>query len=151
MAESGPGLSQIERNNAMIVKTRRSWFREVIIVILTAVAWLYCLGVIYFFVDSLFGLDHRIPRLIRGYFQTDSDDVRKFVFFVALMYVLIFMMLLTWSIYNKRKFGGLKRRKYPPQTTDQEILALGMMDKDVFEKIKTAKRTQFQNNPIRRK
>lgn len=151
MAQSGPGLSQIERNNAMIVKTRRSWFRELIIVILTVVAWLYCLAVIYFFVDSLFGLDHRIPGLIREYFQTESDDVRKFILLVALMYVLIFMVLLAWSIYNKKKFGALKRRKYPPKTTDQEILDLGMIDKDVFEKIKTAKRTQFQNNPIRRK
>ena len=133
------------------MKTRRSFFRELVIVLLTIVAWLYCLAVIYFFVDSLLGLNHWIPGLVREYFQTDSGDVRTFVFFIGLLYVLIFVLLLAWSIYNKKKFGLLRRRKYPTDTTDQDILALGMIDEDVFEKIKTAKRAQFQNNPIQRK
>lgn len=151
MDQPGSRKSQIERNKAFIVKTHRSIFREIAIFLLSLVAWTYCIAVTWFFVDSIFAMNHAIPEKIRDYFGMDAGTVRRFSALILLLFVLFFLLLLAWSVYNKRKFGSLRRRKYPQKTTEEELLALKMIDRSVFLELQNAKRISFNNNPIKRK
>lgn len=151
MDQPGSRKSQIERNKAFIVKTQKSFFRELLIILLSLVAWTYCLAVIWFFVDSIFAMNHSIPEKIRDYFAMDAGAVRRFSALILLLFILFFLLLLAWSIYNKRKFGPLRRRKYPEKTTEDELLALHMIDRGVYHELQNAKRINFNNNPIKRK
>jgi len=149
--QSGSRKSQIERNRIFIVKTKKSVFREMVIILLSLVAWTYCLAVTWFFVDSIFAMNQAIPERIRDYFGMDAGTVRRFSALILLLFVLFFLLLLAWSVYNKRKFGSLRRRKYPQKTTEEELLALKMIDRSVFLELQNAKRISFNNNPIKRK
>ncbi|NLT11734.1 MAG: hypothetical protein GXY06_04900 [Clostridiaceae bacterium] len=151
MDQSGSRKSQIERNRIFIVKTKKSVFREMVIILLSLVAWTYCLAVTWFFVDSIFAMNQAIPERIRDYFGMDAGTVRRFSALILLLFVLFFLLLLAWSVYNKRKFGSLRRRKYPQKTTEEELLALKMIDRSVFLELQNAKRISFNNNPIKRK
>lgn len=151
MDQPGSRKSQIERNKAFIVKTHRSIFREIAIFLLSLVAWTYCIAVIWFFVDSIFAMNHAIPEKIRDYFGMDAGTVRRFSALILLLFVLFFLLLMAWSIYNKRKFGSLRRRKYPEKTTEEELLDLHMIDRGVYRELQNAKRINFNNNPIKRK
>jgi len=122
-----------------------------VIILLSLVAWTYCLAVTWFFVDSIFAMNQAIPERIRDYFGMDAGTVRRFSALILLLFVLFFLLLLAWSVYNKRKFGSLRRRKYPQKTTEEELLALKMIDRSVFLELQNAKRISFNNNPIKRK
>ncbi|GEK88371.1 poly-beta-1,6-N-acetyl-D-glucosamine biosynthesis protein PgaD [Alkalibacterium putridalgicola] len=112
--------------------------------------WVYCLSVVYFFIDALFGLDHRYPALFRIVFKMTSLDVRLFTFWIVLLFLVIYVSLLGWSVYNKRRFGRLKRRRYPKPASREDMLQLEMLDPAVYEELQGMKAITFDLNPIKK-
>lgn len=107
--------------------------------------------VIYFFVDSVFGLNHDLPNKIRDSFGVSSFEVRWLVGFIVFLFSGIYLLLVSWSLYNKKRFGGLSRRKYPSVTTKKELLGLNLVDDESFESLQEGMFLVFDKNPVKRK
>ncbi len=148
MDKSGQRLSQREINKKFIINSNRKWWRELILIFSSLMVWIYCLSVVYFFIDALLGLNHSYPRLLRIVLKINSEDVRIFTLLVILLFIIICILLNLWSFYNKQHYGNLKRRKYPPTATKEDMINLNMIDESVYEELQNMKEICFHKNPI---
>ena len=151
MDKSRQGFKKIEGSSSFIVESNRVWWRELIVLLFSFLIWLYCAVVIYFFVDSVFGLNHDLPSKIRDSFGVSSFEVRWLVGFIVFLFSGIYLLLVSWSLYNKKRFGGLSRRKYPSVTTKEELLGLNLVDDETFESLQEGMFLVFDKNPVKRK
>jgi hypothetical protein len=149
MEQSRPRISQIERNKQFIVKSKRQWIRDLSVFLFSMIVWGYVLIVIYFFIDVILGLNHPIPMYFKTLFKTTNDDVRWFLTMVLLAYGIIYVLLYSWSRYNKLKYGPLKRRTYPVDTQDVDFIKLGMIDYESYTKLQNAKDITLEKNPMK--
>lgn len=136
-------------NQSFIIKSKRIWWREVIVGTFTLLVWLYCLTVVYFFVDAIFSLNHEYPVLFKIVFKMTSTEIRDFFKLGGIIFVSIYLMLSLWSYYNLKKYGSLTRRKNPGLTTKEDLMNLNMIDEINFEKLQNEKVIVFETNPIR--
>ena len=78
-----------------------------------------------------------------------NSEIRLFIFFVFLIWLLFYIGLLGWKFYNQKRFGSLTRRKYPELTTKEDLLNLQLMSEDDYSKLQNSKIIIFDRNPIR--
>lgn len=149
MEQSRPRLSQKQRNQQFIVQSKRHFLRDLSVILFSSLVWMYVLGVIYFFVDVVIGLNHPIPNLMKSWFRMTNNNVRFFLFSVLIGFVIIYSLLWLWSKYNKRKYGSLRRRTYPKDTQSEDILKLGLMDYDTYHMLQNAKSITLEKNPMK--
>lgn len=149
MDQSRSRVSQIERNKQFIVKSKRHIARDVVVVFASLIVWSYTLVVIYFFVDAILSLNHPVPTMIKSWFKMTNPDVVMFLFYVVISFGVIFMMLWTWSQYNRLKYGKLRRRKYPEPSQSIDFIKLGMIDVEMYEKLQNAKEITLEKNPMK--
>ena len=138
-------------NQYFIIKSKRIWWREIIVGLFTLLVWIYCLSVVYFFVDTIFSLNHEYPSLFRIIFKMNSIDIKNFLKLGGVLFIIIYLMLSSWSYYNRRRYGSLTRRKYPGSTTKQDLMNLNMIDEITYEKLQNEKVIIFETNPIGKK
>ena len=79
----------------------------------------------------------------------NNSDIKEFLFIGAIIFSIIYTSLIAWSVYNRRKYGKLKRRKYPTDTTREDMLNLNIIDEDIYELLQNNKVIVFEKNPIR--
>lgn len=149
MDKSRQRNTQIQLNQSYIIKSKRIWWREAIVGILTLLVWFYCLTVIYFFIDAMFSLNHGYPQLFKIVFKMTNIEIRDFFEFVGILFILICLLLSVWSHYNRKRYGGLTRRKYPSLTTKEDLMNLNMIDEITYEELQNKKVIVFEENPIR--
>lgn len=77
-------------------------------------------------------------------------DVRLFTFVILLLFIFILVLLYVWSIYNKKRYGNLNRRKYPKPASKEDMLHLNMVDEFTYEALQHAKEITFEKNPVKR-
>lgn len=139
-----------ELNQSFIIKSKRSWWREVIVGIFSFIVWFYCLTVIYFFIDAIFLLNNEYPRLFKVVFKMTNIDIRNIFKIGGILFVLIYLLLSIWIYYNKKKYGDLTRRKDPGMTKKEDLMGLNMIDEGTFEKLQNEKVIILETNPIRK-
>lgn len=149
MDKSRPRDTRNVLNQSFIIKSKRIWWREVIVGICTLLVWLYCLTVVHFFVDAIFSLNHEYPVLFKIVFKMTNAEIRGFLKFGGIVFVSIYLMLTLWSYYNLKRYGSLTRRKDPGLTTKEDLMNLNMIDEINFEKLQNEKVIVFETNPIR--
>ena len=148
MVKSRQRNTQIQLNKSFIIKSDRVWWREVIVGIFTLLVWIYCLSVVYFFVDALFYINHEYPSVFKIVFKMTTMDIRYFYKIGAVLLISNYVLLLSWGYYNKKKYGSLKRRKYPKPTTEEDLMRLNMIDEITYEELQNEKVIVFEMNPI---
>ncbi|MDD3840685.1 MAG: hypothetical protein PHP06_08980 [Clostridia bacterium] len=149
MDKSGQRTTQSCINQTFIVKSHKCWWREIIVGIFTLIVWFYCVTVIYFFIDSIFSLNHEYPRLFKISFKMTNDDIQRFFSIGGILFVLFYLLLWLWGFYNKKRYGSLTRRKYPQPATKEDLMGLGMIDESVYETLQREKVIILETNPIR--
>jgi poly-beta-1,6-N-acetyl-D-glucosamine synthesis protein len=149
MEQSRSRISQIERNKQFIVESKRHILRDLVVVFFSLWVWLYTLIVVYFFVDAVFSLNHPIPNVIKGWFKMTNSDVVMFLLFVVLGFVLVYTLLWSWSLYNRLRYGKLRRRSYPHPSENVDFIKLGMIDYDIYHQLQNAKEITLEKNPMR--
>ncbi|GEM_PF-787004 len=143
---------QMKRSNEQyIVKSKRVWWREVIVVFFTFLVWIYCLMVIIFFMEPLLPFETEYSSIFRSAFRMTRLDIRFFLLLAVGVYVMIYLSLYLWSYYNKRRFGSLTRRKNPGMTTKEDLLELDMIDEEMYQQLQNSKSIVLQTNPVRLK
>lgn len=149
MGKSRQRTKDFKLNQSFIIKSKKSWWREGIVILFTSIVWVYCITVIYFFIDAIFSINNEYPRLFKVSFKMTNSDIQGFFKIAVVLLVIIYIMLLVWIFYNKKRFGSLTRRKYPGITTKEDLMDLDMIDEDIYEILQEEKVVVFETNPIR--
>lgn len=149
MGKSRQRTKDFKLNQSFIIKSKKSWWREGIVILFTSIVWVYCITVIYFFIDAIFSINNEYPRLFKVSFKMTNSDIQGFFKIAVVLLVTIYIMLLVWIFYNKKRFGSLTRRKYPGATTKEDLMDLDMIDEDIYEMLQEEKVVVFETNPIR--
>ena len=149
MDKSRQRAAERELNQSFIIKSKKSWWREIIVGIFSFIVWFYCLTVVYFFIDAIFSLNNEYPRLFKIVFKMNNIDIRNFFKIGGILFILIYLLLSIWIHYNKRKFGNLTRRKDPGITSKEDLMGLNAIDECTFKKLQNEKVIILETNPIR--
>ncbi|MEH7402406.1 MULTISPECIES: poly-beta-1,6-N-acetyl-D-glucosamine biosynthesis protein PgaD [Bacillaceae] len=139
---------QGKQESGVIVHSKKNWLSEVMITITTLVVWIYCMIVIAFFITSLINYNNRYINIVKSYFKMTNHDIRFFILFVILLWIVFYFGLLGWKFYNLKRFGSLRRRSYPKFTTKEDLLNLKLMSEEDYNKLQDSKIIIFENNPI---
>lgn len=149
MDKSRQRTKNYKLNESFIIKSKKSWGREGIVILFTLIVWVYCITVIYFFIDAIFSINNEYPRLFKVSFKMTNSDIQVFFKIAVALLVIIYIMLSVWIFYNKKRFGSLTRRKYPGVTTKEDLMNLDMIDEDIYEILQREKVIVLEMNPIK--
>ncbi len=133
---------------SFLIVGNRSWLRACIDFALSLFFWLYGLVVVVFFILATFGFNTTLTRIINSSLNTINQDIRNLVFVAIAVFLLSYALLYLNRLYNKQKFGTLKRRSYPAPVTNEDLQALGLLDIETIEKLQREDYSVFETNPI---
>ncbi|MBT2678785.1 poly-beta-1,6-N-acetyl-D-glucosamine biosynthesis protein PgaD [Bacillus sp. ISL-35] len=99
----------------MIINSKQSKPRKTIDLLFTFFGWLFLILFLYNF-SSHFDRD-----LDFTFLELNLDNANSILLITFLVVITSAVALSWWSSYNKRKFGPLKRRTFPPQTNEKDL------------------------------
>ncbi|WP_172200771.1 hypothetical protein [Saccharibacillus qingshengii] len=133
---------------SFLIVGNRSWFRACVDFVFSLAFWIYGLVVFLFFLSATLGWNNGLTKVLHASFHTIDQDVRNLVLLAMGIFSLFYIALYINRIYNKKRFGTLQRRTYPPPVDNLELKTLGLMDPETIEKLQTQDYTVFETNPI---
>lgn len=133
----------------IIIQAKQPLPRFVISVIISSVFWLYCVGVVWFFLSAIIGVNDRYSSVMKIAFKTTNSEVRTFLVLGLIVFAFFFLSLFLWRIYNKKKFGHLTRRKMPSNTSLKDLENLQLLSKDQIRALQNAHYIEFDVNPLK--
>ncbi|WP_414049385.1 PgaD family protein [Macrococcus animalis] len=139
---------QRKQRSELIIKTKKNWFFESFLSLLSIIIWIYVVYAMLFYVTSFLNISIDQVNILKIILNIKNMDVIKFTWFVISFFVFVFILLLLWASYNKWRFGPLKRRKYPSPTSVQDIIDLDYITSDIYNDLQNAKMITFEKNPI---
>ena len=137
------GDSHIEYKN-----NQKTW-KKVIGVVLTLIAWIYML---VYFCYMIYGIIcDKMHRPVKEFLFYDLNKIHQTEHFFAVLFIAVLieiLVLLLWKEYNRRRFGSLRRRKFAPDITDQEIDSYFHLDPLVSEVFHNEKYIEIEETPV---
>lgn len=137
------GDSHIEYKN-----NQKTW-KKVIGVVLTLIAWIYML---VYFCYMIYGIIcDKMNRPVKEVLFYDLNKIHQTEHFFAVLFIAVLieiLVLLLWKEYNRRRFGSLRRRKFAPDITDQEIDSYFHLDPLVSEVFHNEKYIEIEETPV---
>lgn len=137
------GDSHIEYKN-----NQKTW-KKVIGVVLTLIAWVYML---VYFCYMIYGIIcDKMHRPVKEFLFYDLNKIHQTEHFFAVLFIAVLieiLVLLLWKEYNRRRFGSLRRRKFAPDITDQEIDSYFHLDPLVSEVFHNEKYIEIEETPV---
>ncbi|MGG1677231.1 hypothetical protein ACIFOT_15950 [Neobacillus sp. NRS-1170] len=140
---------QRESKNELIIRTKINWFKEILISFISIIVWTYCIGVLFFFIGALFDYNNQYLGLIKIAFKMTNSDIRSFLIMVFCLWLIFYIGLWSWKNYNLKRFGPLKRRSMPNDTTKEDLLRLKLMSEEDFQSLHQSRVVVFEKNPIK--
>jgi poly-beta-1,6-N-acetyl-D-glucosamine biosynthesis protein PgaD len=99
----------------MIINSKQSKPRIFIDLLFTFFGWLFLILFLYNFISHF---DYNFDFTLLELNLANANSI----LLVTILVVLISAAALSWwSSYNKRRYGHLKRRTFPPQTNEKEL------------------------------
>lgn len=138
-----------DQKNTVIIESEAFSLKIFIKMIATFIMWFYSIFVFLLFFTAIIDWNWEPIVWAKSFLQINDVLLRKLLFSTIIIWLLFFILLWIWRIYNKRRFGSLNRRKYPSKTTDTDMLRLNLMSVKDYETLTKSKITHFENNPLR--
>ena len=117
--------------------------------ILTLVAWIYML---VYFCYMIYGIIcDKMNRPVKEFLFYDLNKIRQTEHFFAVLFIAVLielLVLILWKEYNRRRFGSLRRRKFAPDITDQEIDSYFHLDPVVSTVFHNEKYIEIEETPV---
>lgn len=133
----------------VLVKTKRSFVRSFIEILLTVVFWVYTFVVTWFFTSALLNQNDRYIATLKSALNVTNTDIRELISFGVLVMIGLSVLLITWRTYNKKRYGQLNRRKPPIPSTIEDLNNLGLIDATTIERLQHDKVITFEKNPVK--
>lgn len=121
----------------MIIINKRSILRKTLEVIITVCGWIFLITFLYQFIINF---DMKVSFKFYSLTLANSNAI---VLFTAIVTILSSGLLMSWSSYNKRKYGSLKRRNFPSPTTNEEMMEYYKVSEDQLKKIQKDRYTEL--------
>lgn len=99
----------------MVINIKQKKVRKLIDFIITIFGWLFLLAFLYNMI-RLFDI-----RLNLQFYSLNLVNANAIVLFTIFALVASATALVWWSTFNKRKYGPLKRRKFPTDTDNKDV------------------------------
>jgi poly-beta-1,6-N-acetyl-D-glucosamine synthesis protein len=143
------GKSGQRKPSELIIRSKRNWLDEGIMIFLSLIGWSYCLLVLFFFISVFFDYNGRYISIIKIAFKITNKDIQIFLFNGFLIWLSFYIGLWVWRFYNRKRFGTLRRRTYPKPVTRANMLELQLMSEENYDLVQRSKLVVFEENPIR--
>ncbi|MBP1925090.1 biofilm PGA synthesis protein PgaD [Sedimentibacter acidaminivorans] len=132
-----------------LVRSKQPLIKKIFVYVINIFMWLYMLVVVYFFISACFNYNDYFIGILKISFKITNYDIRMFLLSTFIFFIIFFVGLLMWKYYNKNRFGKLNRRAMPNESTDDDMLALNLIDPNAYELLKYQKVIIFEKNPIK--
>jgi poly-beta-1,6-N-acetyl-D-glucosamine biosynthesis protein PgaD len=99
----------------MIIHSKQSKLRKAIDLLFTFFGWLFLTVFLYNFIS------HFERNIDFKFHELNLANANSILLITILVVITSAAALSWWSSYNKRRFGHLKRRTFPPQTNRKEL------------------------------
>ncbi|WP_404466951.1 hypothetical protein [Planococcus rifietoensis] len=139
--------SRSRSKETMIISGNRSNLRFVSDLLITLFFWGYTIIVMIFILSATTGISNGVTRTLNTTFKTTNSEVQAVIGFGFTMFIVIYLLLFTNHLYNKKRFGQLTRRTYPKMVTERDLLSLQLMSVENIEKLQS-NYVVFEKNPI---
>ncbi|MDE0583382.1 hypothetical protein ON064_10085 [Planococcus sp. A6] len=133
---------------SFLIVVKRSWIYASVDFIFSMICWLYSVLVVIVVVSATVGSNNIFTRVMNSSFNMINQDIRLFIATALAVFLLFYALLFINHIYNKKRFGTLRRRRYPAPTSNAELKSLGLMDIEAIEKLQGEDYAVFETNPI---
>ncbi|CAM3956600.1 poly-beta-1,6-N-acetyl-D-glucosamine biosynthesis protein PgaD [Mesobacillus thioparans] len=124
----------------MIIISKQSKPRKIIDLLLTFFGWLFLIVFLYNFSS------HFERNLDFTFLELNLANANSILLITIGVVITSAAALSWWSSYNKRKFGHLKRRTFPPQTNPKEIAQYFQLKEDELKRIQNEKYIEQSNS-----
>jgi poly-beta-1,6-N-acetyl-D-glucosamine biosynthesis protein PgaD len=114
----------------MIINSKQSKPRKIIDLLFTFFGWLFLTLFLYNFIS------HFESNIDFKFLELNLANANSILLITILVVITNVAALSWWSSYNKRRFGHLKRRTFPPQTNDKELAEYFQVSENELESIK---------------
>lgn len=114
----------------MIINSKQSKPRKIIDLLFTFFGWLFLTLFLYNFIS------HFESNIDFKFLELNLANANSILLITILVVITNVAALSWWSLYNKRRFGHLKRRTFPPQTNDKELAEYFQVSENELESIK---------------
>ena len=136
------------QEESFLIVVKRSWLYAGLDLMFTLFFWFYSVVVVLFMVSATIGFNNILTRILNSSFNTINQDIRSFVIAAFVVFLLFYALLYLNRLYNKKRYGSLKRRCYPTPVDNEELKTLGLMDIETIEKLQREDYSVFEKNPI---
>lgn len=147
--EEDKSFEEETSGNEYIVKSNQRYLKKIIASLINTVMWFYMFLAIYMFFSACFNHNDIFIGTLKASLKLSNSDIRAFVFLTLKCFAISFIVLYSWRLYNFKKFGKLHRRKFPKETTRDEMLSLNLIKEEVYDILQGSKVIRFEKNPVR--
>jgi poly-beta-1,6-N-acetyl-D-glucosamine biosynthesis protein PgaD len=117
----------------MIINSKQSKPRKIIDILLTFFGWMFLTLFLYNFITHFEG------TLDFTFLELKLANANSIMLITIGMVIASAAFLSWWSSYNRRKYGSLKRRTFPPQTSEKELAEYFELKEDEVREIQNNK------------
>lgn len=135
--------------NDFFVKSKEKLGKKIVELGISIILWLNMLIILYFFISACFNYNDSFIAILKSYFKVTNNDIQYFVKLSIMYFCISYIILFSWKMYNKKRFGKLQRRADSKPTSDEEMLSLGLIKPEIYKILKTDKIIIFDENPVR--
>lgn len=137
------------KNEKLLVKSKQSGIQKLIMFVLTIIMWFYSFVVVCFFLSAIFEFNNEFVSIVKVALNISNMEIKNFIMISLIWFIGLFLLLSLWRIYNKKRFGSLRRRKSPTNTTKEEMLQLGLISEVTYDELQNKTIIVFEKNPVR--
>lgn len=145
MEQSG---SRKHQKNTLIVASNKSWFKEACLLFFSIVMWIYVGIVALFFPTIAFKWENTLIQQLGIYFKVNSQDIISLLLALFIIFAGAFILLWIWRFYNYKRFRDNHRRTYQPDATKEDVLSLGLLSEEDYERLQQ-KVILLEKNPLK--
>ena len=130
-------------------KVKQKKWKWVLEIILTIIAWIY---IVIYWTFMIYGIIcDKLGRPVKEFWIYTTSTIQQteryfYILFVAILIEILLLIL--WKEYNYHRFGKLRRSKFKPQVTEEELDVYFHLNSELAKKLHHDKYIEVFENPI---
>lgn len=132
-----------------IIDGKQVWWKKIIEYILSGLAWMFILSylfyVIYGFICLAVG---KTPFTCWIYTVEMLQETKKLLFITFVILLIEIVVMIFWKEYNRLKYGSLRRRKFKPDASVEEMAEFFEMPQEKLLEMRSQKIITLPQNII---